>query len=207
MNKGDFFLNLVENSQAKGFSFLTPDERFDEPKRGSAGQQAIVAMIAGAAFGALGGLATGYAGKLNNEQLLNDLKRMSEYCDVTGINLISGMVILRLAIDADEIKDDALIGRFALIHERTHDFRKYGMSLFGGNIGTATHVIVTFSSHERAQDFAKNVAKKCKQVSFWKKVNTRPWVADLEAEEITKFQLDFGVDAKELKAGLFKKRQ
>lgn len=207
MNKTDFFLNLLEYSHSKGFSFLTPDQAFEQPKKLSTAQQTKVAMISGVFFGALGGISTGYTSKINKEQTIADFKRMSEHCDLVGLNLSGVVVQLRLGLDADDLTDEAIVDRCTLIQERAHDFRNYALSLFTGKMSTHAEVIMAFSSHKRAKEFIDRSAKKCKHWSYWKKVMTHPWVADLEDEEMTGFQFDLGhMLAKQLKSGLFHTR-
>jgi hypothetical protein len=215
MDKTEFFRNLAEYSQSKGFSLFKPDtDEFEDPKRFSKGQQIAIGMIYGAAFGALGGGLGGYYSETRKEQLVSDLKTLSEYRDMIGINLSRGFNLLRVAIDADDLTDEALIGRFALIHERLHDFRKYAMSSLTGKMRTQAEVLVVFSAHERATAFIEGSAKKCGQLSYRKNVMTQPWIVDLEQDEITRsrvglnLQPSFGLNPWEnYKAALFRKRQ
>lgn len=187
MNKPDFILNLLEFSKNEGFSFLSTSEQFGD--------------------------GVGYSDKAKREELIADLQRMNDYCDLIGINLGYGSLI-RTVIDADNISGETLIGRFAMMHERGRNFQKYAMTLRKSWVwgetkaGTAIQGIVTFSSHKKARECCQNYAEKCKHV--WG-VGTYPWIVDLEDEEITRFQpmLWMGRLAnypEKLKAGLFKKR-
>ncbi len=205
MIKTDFLANLIDHSQAEGFSFLTPDGNVSDPKRMSEGRQMVVRLIQGAAFGLLGGI-VGYT-ETRKQELIRDLTAFSAHGDLAGINLTQGTVILRIVIDADGLTDDTLVGRFTLIHESAHNFRRYGLSTFSGNMSTHVHVILLFSSHERADAFGKRYGKKCSQWSFWKKVLTNPWIIDLEREELIRFQVGAGIGAAKLKAALFRPRQ
>jgi hypothetical protein len=212
VNQNVFFTSLIEYSRGEGYSFFVPGEAFDEPRKLSAGGQALIAVAAGAFAGLLGGLSSGYLDKTSKEDLLVDMKNMSQYCDVVGLKLSYGNVLLRLGIDSDNLSNETLIGRFSMIHERVHDFRKYAASFLrsvfsDGKQPTFAHVFVIFSSHKRAKDFKDNCAEKCKQSAFWKKVYTSPWLVDLEDEELATFEKALVPrNLTEMKAALFRNR-
>jgi hypothetical protein len=216
MDKTEFFRNLAEYSQSKGFSLFkaNTDDEFEDPKRVSKGQRIAIGMMSGAALGAVGGGLGGTYSETRKEQLVSDLKTLSEYADMTGINLSKGFALLRVAIGADDLSDEVLIGRFARIHERVHDFQKYAMSSVTGKMGTRAEVLVVFSSHKRATAFIEGSAKKCGQFSLRKNVLTQPWIVDLEQQEITRsrvgfrLQPPFGLNPWDnYKATLFRKRE
>src|SRR6266480_6306178 len=209
MNKTDLLLNLSEYSQKHGFSFLCRDDAFEQPKRPSIGQQAIYTAIASVGFGLIGAALTGYFETLNKEELIGDLKRMSEHCDLVGINLSKAIVLLRLAMEGDDLDDDVIVGRFNRIHELAHEFQKYAMSLaMVGKMSVRTQGLIVFSSHKRAKDFSERSALRCKQSSFWKKIYTEAWVVDLEDEDVTRFRHGgefLARDLTEIKRELFRK--
>jgi len=193
MNQADFLDNLLDYSKGEGFSFLQGDERFEDPKRLSGGKQALVAAAAGALFGLVGSLSSGYMTETDRAGLIADLKKMNDLCDRVGIKLSDGSVLIRLAINADSLSDESLVGRFALIHERAYDFRKYAISIMrsiwsDGKQPTVSQVLIAFSAHRRARTFLQSFADKCKHTAVWKKVYTQPWVVDLEDEDITRLR-------------------
>jgi hypothetical protein len=215
MNKSDFFPNLLDYSKDEGFSLLAPEESFDDPNRLSGGKQAMIAAATGAAFGLIGSLSSGYMDETSKQGLIADLRRMQDYCDCVGIKLSDGPVLLRLGIDADDIPGETVVGRFAMIHERAYDFRKYAPSMIrtifsDGKLATVAQVVVAFSTHKRAKEFIDRYAAKCKQTAFWKKVYTQPWVVDLEDEEITRFRQPLSDlltrDSDRLMVGMFRER-
>jgi hypothetical protein len=210
VTKTDFFVNLTEYSSAQGFVFLHHDDALNEPKRPSAGQQAIYTAISAIGFGLIGAALTGYFEKLDKEQLITDLNGMQGYCDLVGINLSKAIVLLRLAIDADDLSNDGIIGRFAQIHSRARDFQKYAMSLaFAGKMSVRTQGLIVFTSHKRAKDFGETSGSQCKHSSFWDKIYTEAWVIDLEDEEITRFRHGgefMARDLREIKQQFFRKR-
>lgn len=213
MNQGDFLLKLIEQSKTEGFTFLLSGEPINDPKRVSAFAQAFAAVAAGAVWGLLGSLSTGYLDQSTREKLTGDLRWMNELCDLAAIHLSSGHTVLRLVIDADNVSQETIVGRCALIHERTHRFREYGLTLMrsvfsDGKLGTHAQVILVFSSHEKAKDFGDNYADKCEHTAFWKKVHTKPWVVDLEDEEMQTIKYGIGHflnrQADRLRAGVFR---
>ena len=214
MNKAEFFDNLLNYSKDEGFSFLQAADRFDDPKRLSSGKQILIKATAGAVFGLLGSLSAGYVDETHADGLVADLRMMHDYCSLIGIKLSDGPVLLRLGIDGDDISGEALVGRFALIHERAYDFRKYAPSVMRtiwteGRLATVAQVVVAFSSHKTAREFIRSFADKCKHTALWKNVYTQPWVADLEDEDITRFRKPLSDllvrDSGRLKTGLFRK--
>jgi hypothetical protein len=207
MQKTDFFRHILQYSQNEGFSFLSPEQPFNDPKRMSAGKQLMVAgaaTVAGLISGTFVTSGTGYNGQ-KKEVLVADLQRISEYCDLVGIKLESGAAFLRLLIDADDLLGETLVGRFALIHERAPEFQKYAMVmvrswLWGDNVlGTALQVLTVFSLHSKAKHFIQSYADCCKHSSKHSRngfikiggglVQTYPWVIDLEDETITPTQV------------------
>src|SRR6266853_4257241 len=95
MNKADFFQNLAEYSQAKGFRLITRADVF-----GSKTQ----------------------AFSIGQDSKLSDLRALTECGDAIGINIHSKRLFLRIAIDADVLSDEALVDRLATIHKRAQDF-------------------------------------------------------------------------------------
>ncbi len=53
---------------------------------------------------------------MKKDELIADLQKMKEYCDLIAINLKFGSAQIRMMIDADEISGETLVGRFAMIH-------------------------------------------------------------------------------------------
>ncbi len=234
MNKADFFRNLVEYSQAKDFSFLIAGDVTQAPRQVSRGQQLALSALSTVVGGAIGG-GFGLAGVVGGgalfgagfgvpgysnarkQELISDLQRLSPYGDLVGINLTKGFALLRVAIDADDLTEDALVGRFSLIHQRAFKFRKYALSTFPSNMGALVEVLVIFSAHERVRDFIQRVAPKCKHnAGFISRmrggVHTYPWVVDLECKEIVGtrmglFKLAFGLERGDHNAALFRQRE
>jgi hypothetical protein len=207
MNQQDFFANLIEYSSEGGFSFLI-DDCLAAPETPSMAKLALARIAAGAAFGLFGSLAVGYSNALPKQQLITDMKRMHECCDLIGIRLREGNAVVRMGIDADNIANETLVGRFAVIHDHLFDFRKYTATFFAA--ATGAQVVVAFSQHKRAKDFNDSFADKCKHTAFWKKVHTQPWIADLEGREINRLRAPMEHlivrDDDKLKAALFRSR-
>jgi hypothetical protein len=225
MNKSDFVKNFLKFSKDEGFSFLSPDQHFDDPQKLPGGRQAIMAGIIGAGMsavlgggaitGGLFGAGVGYQDKKKDE-VIADLRRISEHCDLVGIKLNDGAAVVRLLIDAEDVSGEALVGRCAMIHQRGADFQKYSMVimknwLFGDTtVGTYIQVVLMYGTHRNAKYFIQNCAESCKHTK--KQLYTYPWVIDLEDEELTRIQPKilalktfFGKKTEEYKAGFFAK--
>lgn len=222
MNKQDFIQNLLEYSKDQGFSFLSPNDEFVEPAKMSAGKQALMAGMLGggmsaifggrAVTGALFGANVGFA-KHSKDALVTDLKSINQLCDLVGVSVLNGSCIVRLVIDADDIPYETLIGRFTVIHERLHAFRKYSMVLLKNWIigdstsPTTAQVLVLFSSHKKAKDFNQQYGNKCKHAAVRKSIFTEPFIVDLEDEDLSIFS--FGLikeNPNKYKPSFFKKK-
>jgi hypothetical protein len=184
MNQVECFKILCDYSKANGFALFIPGTEFDVPKGMSGKSKALIIGAAALAAVALGGRLIYYgSGKsADKDRMIGDLQRMP-YCDFVGVKLSSGTVQLRLGINSDNLSGEALVGRFAMIHERAIDFRKYASM----NPSALTEVFTTFSSHKRAREFIQNFADKCKHLAYKKMTRTFPVVIDLEDEDITSF--------------------
>ena len=193
--KIDFLNNLLEYSKIENFSFLSPEQNLENPKRMSGGKQALLAGLAGLAGGIIWASGVGYSEQKKGD-LINDMRGMSEYCDLIGIKLDTGACIVRIIIDSDELSGESLVGRCAMIHERCLTFRKYSLVVMRNWIigdttsGTYAQVVTVFSSHKRAREFALTYAEKCVHKSRGMVTNrggllaTYPWVVDLEDEDV-----------------------
>ena len=211
MNQLDFFLNLLEYSQKEGFKFYFPEEQFEEPKQLSLGMK-LFAAAAASTYAPLGAFSIGRRDNTNKEDLIADLERMREFADLVGIKN-AGVAVVRLGINADNIPLEALIGRFALIHERVRDFRKYAPSIMvrsifsDGKVKPMAQVVVAFSAHKKAREFIQNYADKCKHVGLFEKAVTYAWVIDLEDESSTFFPgLLANISFNGIRAAFFQKR-
>ena len=108
------------------------------------------------------------------------------------------LTLLRLAISADEMTDESLVGRSAIIHEEAQNFQKYAADLNpmkarpwvkrlmgvpeGGHVWC--WVFLTFSTHKRAKDFVAMHVAKCKHGGLFAHTRTHPHVVDLEDQII-----------------------
>jgi hypothetical protein len=230
MNKSDFFKNFLDYSKREGFSFFISGEQFNDPEKLSSSRQMMNKLMFAAAVGiggAIGGapasglglsiaiLNPGDLNPVERQALISDLEIVHNHCDFIGIKISNGPALLRLGIDADDISDESLIGRFAIRHEQAYKFRKHSSSLFRNrvskNVATFAvyaQIVVVFSTHKRARNFIQNSANKCSHSAFWQKVYTSPWIVDLEDEDIKRYRqpldgfLGYG---EKLKVELFQK--
>jgi hypothetical protein len=191
MSQSEFFKILIDYYKGRGFSFFVPGEQFVNAEKTSLAKRTVFKAIAGMAMTLAVNPGLGIATSLTSfnlsaadkESLAKDLEQMHNYCDLVGIKISDPIApaMFILGIDADDISNESLIGRFVNIHEHAHNFIKYSPSaMFGKKNGVRTSVCVVSSSHKRAKDFIENAATKCKHSAFWKKVDTWSWPMDLE---------------------------
>jgi hypothetical protein len=191
MTQSEFFKILVDYYKGRGFAFFVPGEQFVDQEKMPLAKRTVFKAIAGVAMTLAANPGLGVATSLTSfnlsaadkESLIIDLEQMHSHCDLVGIKVSDPIApaMLILGIDADDISNESLIGRFVNIHEQAHNFIKYSPStMFGKKNGVRTSVCVVYSSHKRAKDFIENAAKKCKHSAFWKEVNTWSWPMDLE---------------------------
>jgi hypothetical protein len=217
IDKAKCFQQFIDYSvKEEGFSFLGGGDEFAEPQRMTSRMQFLLeaATSAAAYSGFVGG---GYMkGSLDNAALVADLRKMLDCADVIGIRLKDGLVVLKLGIDADNLPGEALVGRFAIITERTVKFREYAcaISRFWNMKATApiSQGVVVLSDPRKAQQFIEEYGDKCKHSTFWKNVYTQPWVVDLHNEKITRcgglrrLMSTLPLDSEKARAGFFHKR-
>ena len=222
MNKSAFFNNLLEYSKVEDYLLFVPGEQLADPKQMSFAKRTVLKAIMGVGMTLAANPGLGYLISQNSfnlstasrESLTKDLEIMLNHCDLAGVKSSFGSVVLLLAIDADDITNESLIGHFAFIHEHSHNFRQYADSLMQSRIGNSklgvfTQVVTAFSTHKRSSEFIENVADKCKHTAFWKKVYTQVWAADLENEEVKIIGLPmtniFGGVSEKFKKAVFRK--
>ena len=189
MNTQDFLQRIHDVSIKDGYSLFVDEKSFEKPKEMSVGKQILIRTLMQAAAGYLAFQNSGFYKQHDNVELIEDLKRLQKHCDLIGIKDSYGKCFLRVIIFADDISDESLVGRSAIIQEQAHSFQKYTMTLIKTRfketkMGVNCNVYITFSAHKRAREFFENHILKCKHTAFWKKIRTRPCVVDLEDEVI-----------------------
>jgi hypothetical protein len=190
----DFFQAFSDYSIANGFSFYFEDQQFKHQETATNGNQMLVKIAIGAALGlvnpALGILAvpnSGFYQKSNSDTFTEDIKKLKSHCDLVGIKDALGSCYVTMTLAADEIPDEAIIGRTTIIHGLTEQLKKYSLTILKSRFGEAksgvmSSVFLVFSSHKRAKSFFEEHASKCQHRN--KTVNLFPYVVDLEDKEI-----------------------
>ena len=97
------------------------------------------------------------------------------------------MCLLTVAIVGDEIPDETLIGRTAIIHGLTEELKKYSMTMFESRFsqakcGVMSSVYIAFDSHKRAKAFFEQHGRKCQHKN--KNAALFSSIVDLEDGEI-----------------------
>jgi hypothetical protein len=106
-----------------------------------------------------------------------------------AISLDWGAVRLIITLEADEIGDELLVGRFSLLHDKISTFRNYAMTtlrtIFGNATqGTSAKVLLIYRKPYKADYFLNNLSEKCKHITFWKKIWTLPVAVDVPGRKI-----------------------
>ena len=187
---GTTHAKLLEYIKKRGFTFVGPDVETAHIPRTPSSQK--IMAIAAATFGIgnpLVAFASGIVPDFKDQDIRKSLISLYDVADFVGVSLEWGAVRMVLSLDADEITDEALIGKFVLLHERITQFRKYAMSSLQTRLGdikqgTVAHVFLVFRQPYKADHFANNLSDKCKQVTFWKKIWTLPWAVDVPGKRI-----------------------
>jgi hypothetical protein len=213
MNIADFFHRFLDASKKDGYSFFFDGKEFQAPQM-SINRQILVRSLMSLA-GLPGFQHSGFYKQHNNEALFEDLRRLQNHCDLIGIKDSYGSCLLRTLISADDITDESLVGRLAIIHEQSQNFQKYTMTVLrvrpwlrkilgGPKLSVKCLVFLAFSNHKRAMEFSENHLVKCKHRAVWKHLFTYPYVVDLEDEIIQSFT---GEKDEKLSNSIFKQHQ
>lgn len=217
-----FLQAFHDYSLTNGFSFYFEDKQFEKPEQMSSGNQLWVAIAIGSAFGlvnpGIGTLAvlnSGFYQKFNNTSFIEEIKRLKNHCDLIGMKDSAGSFLLKMAIVGDEMPDETIIGKIAIIHGLSEQFKKYSLTLYKSRFGEAkcgvmSSMYVVFASHKRAKVFFEEHARKCQHKT--KNVVLFPSVVDLEDEEINYagssiFGLSYwGTQAGKMSKDIFKRK-
>lgn len=188
MNTAEFLADLVTRFQRRGYSFLLPDQPF-EPKQMSEAARSTINTVSAAAVGFIvggpvGSVVLGLCGRqgaINNGQMVADLNRIKEHCNLVGVDLRAGTFTqVLLALNADALTDEAIVKRCQLIHNQLIDFvnNSFPKSITGRPPVFAS-LFVAFSSSKRTKEFIEGQSpRRCRQSR--KGATITPIVKDLE---------------------------
>src|ERR1022692_2040693 len=127
MKTADFFQHFHDVSNKDGYSFFFDEKLLEAVQQKSPNKQFLVQCLMSLSRMSVG-LPTLFQPsglyeyeKHNKETLIEDLKRLQNYCDLVAIKDSNGDCHLRTVISADDIADESLVGSLAIIHEQAHN--------------------------------------------------------------------------------------
>lgn len=176
-----FLAKFIQFFSSREFTFFTSDFNPSDVARVSLLTRLCVQTVGALEFGVLGAFFSGQTGgKATNANLKSNLEELSKFGEVVGIYLKYGQPVMVLAINAENLSDEQLIGRFTLLLNSTQKMREFAMRIVGGKLPSRTLVFAVFQSHTKALHFKETVSNKCKKFSFFNKVWVLPYTVDLE---------------------------
>ena len=159
---------------------------YDELQHGETIQQMSASyktgMLAASALAGLGAFVIKFANFTDNE-VEPELKKLGTYCDLIGIK-ISTIAQLVLFIYADELSDEAIVGKSCLIRDRLNSFKKFTMRVSWTKMPVFANVFFIFSASEKSFHFRQQTQSHCKHHAFLGKTYVLPWGIDLSAKSV-----------------------
>jgi hypothetical protein len=183
------------------------EQDFDEGKsieRISTGLKMLMtggSFVAGGLIPALGTKSS----KFSDDEVKAEIVKLRKSCDLVGIRLDTGGVILVLFIYADDLSDDQMIGRSVLILDQMKSFRDFTMKIGWSKMGVSTRLFYVFFDSGKAFHFRQSVQAHCKRGEFFKMIHVRPWGIDLSAKSVWAHEglPDSGLKPADIEAKLF----
>lgn len=183
MDKAVFQSRAISTFHSLKYFF---EEDFDDGKsiqRVSAGRKMMFSGALFAAGGLLAALGTKSA-KYSDDEVKAELAKLRKSCDFVGIRLDTGGAILALFIYADDLSDDALIGKSVLIKDQMKSFKDFTMKMAWSKMAVFAKVFYVFFESGKAFHFRQSVQGHCYQKAFWDKIYVRPWGIDVSARSV-----------------------
>ena len=181
----EFYLRFVRYFQAEGCVFPASTET----EIRATGMPFWTRVLASGG-GVLGGLCTGYSARFTDENVRAELFRLGHHCDLVSVKCDGLAPLLIVTMEADDLSNEELVGRFAFRDEATARFKDFAPRLgiaYGQKLGVDCHAFVVAATSTRALSFEVNAQEKCKRFHFWRKVHVLPWSVDLESRRLTQF--------------------
>jgi hypothetical protein len=163
------------------FVFDEDLDRGGEINRLSAEQQIMAKSGAFLAGGLVAALGTKYP-KYSTDEVKAELQKIRKYCDAVALRLDTGGATLALFIYADDLTDDAIIGKSVLILDQMKSFKHFTMKMFWAKGGVYARIFYIFSDSGKAFRFRQSVQEHCKHKEFLKKIHVLPWGIDTSAK-------------------------
>lgn len=183
MDKTAFESNAISTFHSLKYFF---EEDFDDGKsiqRVSTGRKVLLSgafFVAGGLISALGTKSS----KFSDDEVKAEMAKLRKSCDFVGIRLDTGGAILALFIYADDLSDDAMIGKSVLIKDQMKSFKDFTMKMAWSKMAVFAKVFYVFFDSGKAFHFRQSVQGHCYQKLFWDKIYVRPWGIDVSARSV-----------------------
>jgi hypothetical protein len=183
MEQANFKSRILSTFHSFKFIF---DEDFDQGegiKRISSGQEILAKSGALAAGGLIAALGTKYP-KFSDQEVKIEMEKIRKFCDAVGLRLDTGGAILALFVYADDLTDEAIIGKSVLIRDQMKSFNDFTIKMAWSKKGVMGKIFYIFSDSKKAFHFRQNVQQHCKHKQFWSKMHVEPWGIDVSARSV-----------------------
>lgn len=184
MDKAIFETRVISFFHGRNYIF------YDELQHGETIQQMSTGYKAGIlAAGALAGLGA-FVIKFSNftdNEVKPEIKKLGTYCDLIGIK-ISTIALLALFVYADELTDEAIIGKSHLIRDKLNLFKKFTMGVGWSKLPVFANAFFVFSNSEKAFHFRQHIQSNCKHHTFLGATYVLPWGIDLPAKSVWSYK-------------------
>jgi hypothetical protein len=194
-----FLKQFTQHFTKSDFQFLTPDLRPENLRWPRPDQIEKITYREGTGgypeirgIARFLGMATTPASSQVGEKVLTTLRGMKAHGETVGFSLEGGAPKVLLEVDAENLNDEQILGRFILISDAAAKFKDFALNIpMGGRWSkhpTTCHVFVSFSSHSKAIHFNEDLEGKCKSYNiFTKAPHVFPWTVDLERKRVKKY--------------------
>jgi hypothetical protein len=183
MDKTAFQARIISTFHNLKYVF---DEDIEEGKsiqRMSTGQKVLFTGGAFIAGGLVAALCTKFP-KSSDEEIHTEIQKLKKTCDLVGIRLDTGSIVLSLFIFSDDLSQDQMIGRSVLIQDQMKAFKNFTMRFMLTRMAVYANVFYIFSDSEKAFQFRQSCQANCKHGEFFKKIDVMPWGVDVSAKSV-----------------------
>jgi hypothetical protein len=183
MDAETFRLRVISTFQNLKYIFAKDAASGEPLKRPSAGQKAIATAAYSITWGLAGALAVEYP-EFSDSQVKAEIEKLENICDLVGVRLDTGGVLLALFIPSDNLAADALIGKSVIIHDKLKRFKSFCTRLGWMKRGAIADVFFVFEKLDKTFQFRHSIQSSCKHGEFFGKRYTLPWCIDISAKSV-----------------------
>jgi len=183
MDKTIFKARAISTFQILKYFFDEDFDKGDSIQRVSTGRKVLLSgafFVAGGIISALGTKSSIFS----DDDVAAEMRKLSNCCDFVGIRLDTGTVMLALFIYADDMADDAKIGKSVMIKDQMKSFKDFTMKMAWSRMGVFAKVFYVFFDSDKAFHFRQSVQEHCKHSECFKKTYAVPYGIDVPAKSV-----------------------